>query len=838
MAGNTVRRISERERSSFVATDKAASIRVPRRSRPRGGGDPGLQPRPNSAGVAAARMSCAPQTGTTQEGAEVNGAQEGHYRGRALRSAPRSMPGKPMFGASGSGHRRFHLIAQALLAGTLSLLLLPTAPAPAAAAFNGSGIEAGTRELSGSNTASSMAVTPCPNQDVRTRQAASLPDCRAFELVTSAPNDGDIKALCNGYCLRTSLNQAEVAGDGLTYSSYRAFAGALGAPWSNQYIARRHAGGWSTEAISPPKSDSIFEFNPAAYALEKAFKIFSSDLETGWLTNDNRAILTPSATPGIVNVYSRDNSSGAYTAWSTPNLNLTGAELEGASPDGKYAVMDQVEGAEIESNPGGLYEIGNGEAPWLINTLPGGEMAPGTPHLGAWPGNSEIVRQGVPNVANAVSADGSRVFWTDLPQPYRGGTGPLYMSEKGAPTIEIAPSPAYFRYASSDGARVFYEESPVSNYGQNATIPGPLKEFNLATQASRTVAGQAIGLVGASANGQIVYFVSLESLAAGAIAGEPNLYVEEDAGGPKLIATLARQDNGPESSNGTFSSPGLAAEYPIGRVSRVTPDGQTLAFQSTVSLTGYDNHDAVTGFPDTEVYVFDLTSEQLRCVSCNPSGARPVGQVYPYPYSAAEETYKQTEMMAAAFLNTTEGFAYEPRELSADGKRLYFNSFDSLVPDDTNGAQDVYEWEDDGVGTCERSEGCVHLISSGKSPAKSEFVDADASGANVFFETSSNLVGEDNGYIDIYDAREFGGFPESSPLPAPCQGEACQQATPGTEPPKPGTSNSFDEPTAHKRRCPRGKRAKGRRCLKGRHHSHRGKTKTKRDTKANGRVVR
>ena len=42
---------------------------------------------------------------------------------------------------------------------------------------------------------------------------------------------------------------------------------------------------------------------------------------------------------------------------------------------------------------------------------------------------------------------------------------------------------------------------------------------------------------------------------------------------------------------------------------------------------------------------------------------------------------------------------YQSRYLSNDG-RLFFNSSDALVPQDTNGKEDVYEYEPDGIGAC------------------------------------------------------------------------------------------------------------------------------------------
>ena len=88
------------------------------------------------------------------------------------------------------------------------------------------------------------------------------------------------------------------------------------------------------------------------------------------------------------------------------------------------------------------------------------------------------------------------------------------------------------------------------------------------------------------------------------------------------------------------------------------------------------------------------------------------------------------------------------RVMSDDGSRVFFNAYDALVPGDTNGTQDVYQWELPGTGDCttanpsysEQNGGCVSLISSGQSPQVSEFIDASADGKDVFFTTGSSLL--------------------------------------------------------------------------------------------------
>ena len=64
------------------------------------------------------------------------------------------------------------------------------------------------------------------------------------------------------------------------------------------------------------------------------------------------------------------------------------------------------------------------------------------------------------------------------------------------------------------------------------------------------------------------------------------------------------------------------------------PDGARLAERALSGVhvggepTGYDNVDAnpeAKGARDEEVYLYDSAAASLRCVSCNPTGARPTG---------------------------------------------------------------------------------------------------------------------------------------------------------------------------------------------------------------------
>jgi hypothetical protein len=98
----------------------------------------------------------------------------------------------------------------------------------------------------------------------------------------------------------------------------------------------------------------------------------------------------------------------------------------------------------------------------------------------------------------------------------------------------------------------------------------------------------------------------------------------------------------------------------------------------------------------------------------------------------------------------------------------------------------------------------------------------DESGANIFFTSRERLVQKDmDELIDIYDAREFGGFPtESESQRTECQGESCQ---PVPQPPDDATpaSSTFHgagnvkEGASHRKK----RKHKKRRHHRRKHHS-------------------
>lgn len=202
-------------------------------------------------------------------------------------------------------------------------------------------------------------------------------------------------------------------------------------------------------------------------------------------------------------------------------------------------------------------------------------------------------------------------------------------------------------------------------------------------------------------------------------------------------------------------------------------DGTHLAFLSERSLTGYDNQ-PVGGHPQfedscgpegcDEIYLFDASTGSLVCASCDPSGARPVGDAW-FGVTGPRE--------GSVGLGTFSVSTYTPRNLSKDGSELFFNSPDPLLPHDSDGLNNVYEYEN----------GHVYSISDGAGRYESDFEDMSANGKNVFFRTADGLLPQDQDErVDVYDARVEGGFPVPA-SPSTCDnGDSCK----GPASPQPG----------------------------------------------------
>jgi hypothetical protein len=669
-----------------------------------------------------------------------------------------------------------------------------------------------------------------------TTQAAggfSLPDGREWELVSPANKYG---ALIQA---SSDLTQASARGDAIAYD---ANAPIEAQPPSNHNsivaaLAGRGAAGWRSLNISGPHSTAPGSNTSPEYPL------FSSDLSLGllqpagafesslsseaseqtpFLRSDfpigdpghlcTSSCYTPlvSGAPGVENVPSGTVFGGEDGGEAFPGGECRfscGPEFVGASPDMSHVILKYRWTSLVEGAPvGSLYEWSGGRLS-VVSVLPDESFGEGT--LGQSIVGNSIVR-------NAVSVDGSRVVWSDGPHLYLRDNAKektVQLDEVQGGTGAVGAGGPAFQTASSDDSRVFFIDS--QRLTSDASSTPDLYECEVVEEAGElkckltdltASAGEASGVMapipGVSEDGSYVYFVATGDLTGAqpndrgetAVVGEHNLYVRQ-GGVIRLVAVLSP---GQDFTDWSSSLSGLTAG--------ASPDGRWFSFMSDRPLTGFDNRDAIGGKRDEEVFLYhagEHGEDTLVCASCNPAGSQPHGVVVVANslegnLFGAAGSYN-TGGNVAAYLPAWTTNLYRSRYLSNSG-RLFFNSLDSLVPQDTNSAEDVYQFEPVGVGGCTASsamfvvasDGCVGLISSGTSEEGSAFLDASESGGDAFFLTTAQLsLLDTDSAIDIYDAHECsdGGVcaaPVTVPVPA-CEGDACQSPVAAPEDPTPGS---------------------------------------------------
>jgi hypothetical protein len=666
-----------------------------------------------------------------------------------------------------------------------------------------------------------------------TTSLLALPDSRLDEMVTPVDNDnanvdvpGGIQAAEPNDIQRADFlpSQASSDGDAVAYVGEADSAGS-GSVNGNQYLATRApAGGWTQVNLQPP-----------GY-LSPEYQGFSSDLSVGVLNGraagGEDATLPPlaaGAPGGGYNVlYVCTVAQGACTGPTAPENPFrplftktppnrppeSGAEPDpafrafrflysedqlgfaGASADFSHLLFeandDLLAGAgklETELDEDVKQEVAEGEDGndlydsvagrlSLVNVLPDGSVAPHATFGSVQPGYPNPAISSLPDFGHVISADGSRVFWTDL-EP-GADMEHVYVRESDEKTIAVSEGPARFWTATPDGRYAYYTEGEE------------LWRFDVEGETREVIAGAGAGVQGVigvneeGEDGAYLYFVANGVLAANATPGDCdppkreltetcNLYLRHD-GVTTFIATLSEADDfsGGFGLSGTSSGdwqPGLGD-----RSAELTPGGQSLVFESRRSLTGYVAKET-EGHQMSEVFVYDAEINRIFCASCDPSGEAP----------------PQTHPSAAAYLPLSTSATYMPRWISDDGSRVFFDSVEPLSPRDSNGRQDVYEWEryepDSSTESCtntagesasenlqKQEKGCIFLLSGGTSSDSSYLLDASASGNDVFFVSRARLTGQDqNDNFNLFDVRVGGVQPLASTA---CSGTGCQGVPP------------------------------------------------------------
>ena len=651
-----------------------------------------------------------------------------------------------------------------------------------------------------------------------------LPDDRAFEMVTPPENeDANVyvpygEEVNNSEGITTKgLFQVATDGSAVAYVGDPTSGGgnSAGKGIGSHFLAKHAAtGGWITKSIQP------------AGLFYNQYQGFSSDLSVGVInsgtsgepedpplsdealgggystlyarvTNENvfSPLFTNAVAPnrsaaqfgsnrGVVQLgenYAETVFAGGSVGFTDLLFEANDALLAGNGLL-ETELEDDVKGEIAKGeNENYLYDSAQGHLS-LIDVSPEGTVVPGATFGG--PPLSRPSRN-PPAFGGAISADGNRVYWSSIETSYGEGkiagerpTG-LYLREDptepqspvvngrcsvfgDACTVLVSGGEAQYWASAADGRYAFYTEGeglyrfnaePEVDQVQREVVAGP---------------GSGVsGVLGVSNDGESVYFVAKGVLAGASsegikpVEGEPNLYLWNDGTAPIFVGTLSGGDGGEvqpfsgnpseESDHGYFYGdwqPGLGT-----RTSRVTGSGGSVVFMSSQSLSvpGYPHGYPTAG--NEEVYVYEAGSNSLFCASCG-----------------------STRDGASGYLPIGWDDSYLPQWISEDGDRVFFDSGSSLVPQATDGKQNVYEWEREGSGTCTTgfgvNGGCVFLLSGGTSESDSWLIGASETGDDVFLATRAQLVPEDqNEAFDLYDVRVDGVKPVTPPQ---CTGSGCQ----------------------------------------------------------------
>jgi hypothetical protein len=641
---------------------------------------------------------------------------------------------------------------------------------------------------------------------------AGLPDGRVYEPVSPVGSSQDVNIYIpaanheltgfNEHGINASSRlpfQAAADGEAVVYAGDPPPTGgtsAGGESLGNEYLARRSPGGGWTQVALETSSQHETAANGSGEHAE--YRAFSSDLSVGILEGPSVPVTgAPLDYQGLYAHGTAGGVGGEYESLLTTVPDRTEQELYTAVSFGEQAPYagansgtgtvradshmlfesnaDLLEGeGQLEQELRGdvqqevqagkhsefvhyLYDYVGGKL-YLVDVLPDGSVAPGGA-FGSIQARVTINGEpgGGPGFTHVISADGSRVFWTYAPEASTavpGETGPvfhrsraLYVRENDTqPQSPVGPEEeclvaadactvqvdaavgggGIFQGASTDGSKVFFTK-------------GELYEYDLEDGRTTDLSPGVMvkGVAGISDDGEYVYYVDANN----------DIVLWHDGVTTRVASEAATSGDyvlyGPASDD---------AEEVGSRTAEVTPDGNSLVFMSNMGVE--------------QVFLYEAQSGRLTCVSCDPTGEAPVRT------NASAGSSSSIGGVLPVSLQPT----YQPRWITEDGGRVFFESAQPLVAQAANGWLDVYEWERDGTGSCQLSQGCIFLLSSGSDPENSYLLDASADGNDVFIVTRAQLVAQDrNDLDDVYDVRVGGVRPSVAPA---CSGTGCQGVPP------------------------------------------------------------
>lgn len=682
---------------------------------------------------------------------------------------------------------------------------------------------------------SAPAAGGCPNEAARAESNTNpltgqpydmgLSECRAYEMVSPLEKQQHDALRTKGspfISISPEGTAIEWTGEGdyAGAENYRAYA----ASPTNPYVAQRTASGWVTRSAYPPPT--LIEDPGEAFG---GSGVYTPNLAAETVCGS----ATSTGGEGIIGPAIRCALRGPSGLWSgTPEyLDLIGKTFDefdavGASRDGEDYVFYGEEGVPFLSSDtsagscgtgghcGGIYEVTGIGTPSpglrLVNVDNSGNMiGPENPN-----NVGPLLKEPDGRDYQAISADGSKIFFTATPA---GGVPTVYARVNDSETVTISnPSPAEcttcnatpteatYWGASANGEKVFFttsrqllnsdtdEGNDLYEYDSSNPQGHELVQISSGGLGDVTLGAgaQVQGVVDISEDGSHVYFVADGVLTTlpnelGQIASQnaDNLYAyDTDTDETKFVATLQQGDD----QLWGFSHLSGASGATDVRFAQTTPDGRYLVFDTPAELIATGPEADTSGA--LQVYRYDFKTGNILRVSLGHEGFADNGNAP--GFDAVIGPAVPDGEAAAPTVNDAD------RAISENGETIAFVSAAQLQRTDVAGGANkscnARNSVDDGAG-CEVyvwHDGVVNMVSDGVDPGGALYAGMSATGADIFFQTRTQLVGQDTDSLgDIYDARIDGGFPAPTPEPS-CSGEVCQGASsPAPAFAVPGTSS-------------------------------------------------
>jgi hypothetical protein len=371
------------------------------------------------------------------------------------------------------------------------------------------------------------------------------------------------------------------------------------------------------------------------------------------------------------------------------------------------------------------------------------------------------VARAEPAAFAAGSSDGSNVFFTTKDPLVPGDTDRgfpdvyerAFDAEAGVeayvtrelstgPTGGNDAYPAFFQGASADGGEVLFStEEPLVpadvDHAVDVYVYSRGAGTTLVSRGSASCEGGGCGngprnatFNGVTPGGGAVFFQTVESLTPEDTDEAADLYVRDLEAEPPTTALVSRAAASCETGG---CGNGLDATF-----AGASTNGKRAFFETAESLTPADTDG------ESDIYVRDLESEPPTTVLVSTEGVCPEG---------AEASECRPKFRGA----------------SAGGSRVFFTTSEQLSPEDEDEASDLYVWEEGTISLVSTGSG------GGNGAAPAIFKGSRAGGAKVFFQTTESLTPDDtDGAADVY-MRDLEAEPPTTSLVS--QGDpSCEEA--------------------------------------------------------------